>query len=104
MQNKMMFVDVLYQNIYKKELENTKRVTRTRKSKKNRRHNGKKKNQRRTNNVLQNIIPVNISVNWFTLWRKYHDSPVATLLKYKTHNGKSTIDPSNNNRIYVIRD
>ena len=101
----MMFVDVLYQNIYKTELENTKRVTRTSKSKKNRRHNGQKKTkkQRRTNNVQQNIITVNISVNWFTLWRKYHDSPVASLLKYATHNRKSTIDPPNNNRIYVIR-
>ena len=37
------------------ELEDTKRVIRIRKSKKNRQHNGQKKKYKRTNNDLQNI-------------------------------------------------
>jgi len=37
------------------EFENTKGVIRIRKSKKNRQHNGQKKNYKRTNNDLQNI-------------------------------------------------
>ena len=37
------------------DLEDTKRVFRIRKSKKNRQHNGQKKKDKRTNNNLQNI-------------------------------------------------
>jgi hypothetical protein len=81
----MMFVEVLYQH---KEFEDI----RIHKSK-DRQHNSHKEKKRRTNNVLQNIMTVNISAEWFTLWGKYHDSPVASLLKYTRHNGKSTIYP-----------
>jgi hypothetical protein len=38
------------------ELEDTKGVIRIRKSKKNRKHNGQKKKDKRTNNHLQNIL------------------------------------------------
>jgi hypothetical protein len=40
---------------FKEEIEDTKGVIRTRKSKKNRRYNGQKKKYKRTNNDLQNI-------------------------------------------------
>jgi hypothetical protein len=39
----------------KEEFEDTKGVIRIRKSKKDRQHNGQKKNDKRTNNDLQNI-------------------------------------------------
>ena len=41
---------------HKEEFEDTKGVINSRKSKKNRQHNGKKKKEKRTNNNLQNTI------------------------------------------------
>ena len=43
-------------NLVKKSLKRLKWVIRTRKSKKNRQHNGQKKKYKRTNNDLQNIL------------------------------------------------
>ena len=43
------------------EFEDTKGVTRIRKSKKNRQHNGQKKKYKRTNNNLQNI-PIKLKI------------------------------------------
>ena len=40
--------------LYKKKLEDTKEVSRSRKSKKDRQYNGQKKKENRTNNDLQN--------------------------------------------------
>jgi hypothetical protein len=40
-------------NLFQEEFEDTKRVIRIRKSKKNRQHNGQKKKDKRTNNHLQ---------------------------------------------------
>ena len=42
-------------HVHQEEFEDTKGVTRIRKSKKNREHNGQKKTDKRTNNDLQNI-------------------------------------------------
>jgi hypothetical protein len=47
--------NIIGTNYYEEEFEDTKRATRIHTSKKNRQHNGQKKQFKRTNNVLQNI-------------------------------------------------
>ena len=54
------------------EFEDTKGVIRIRKSKKDRKHNGRKKKDKKTNNDLQNIL---IKLNgWNKLIQKLNDS------------------------------
>jgi hypothetical protein len=45
---------IYFYNFKNEELEDTKEVIRSRKSKKNRQHNGRKLREKRTNNDLQN--------------------------------------------------
>jgi hypothetical protein len=78
--------------------EDTKRVIRIRKSKKNRKHNGQKKKDNRTNNDLQNIhinlmTAITVMHDQFIIIFHYtHESTICTHFVVSSHSTKTEIN------------